>query len=147
VFILTITVDIHQSKPRICSGATKTPALNLLSTPTLDQSVTEMPCKCSLQTLQTLPIRHPRLQLSFSGPPARRRVRFLTIIFSIPKDLPYIRSILKINKLLAKLGLTLRQQILPRNRWNTKSRSGTSKTASSEQSTRNVNPCVTTGCF
>src|SRR5277367_3089366 len=144
MFILTITVDIHQSKPRICSGTTKTPAHNLLSTPTLDQSVTEMPRKCSLQTR---PIRHLRVQLSFSGQPARQRVRFLTIVFSIPKDLPYIRSILKINKLLTKLGLTLRQQILPRNRSNTKSRPGSSKTASSEQSTRNVNPCVTTGCF
>ena len=144
MFILTITVDIHQSKPRICSGTTKTPARNLLSTPTLDHSVTEMPRKCSLETC---PILHPRLELSFSGQPACQRVRFLTIIFTIPKDLPYIRSILKINKLLAKLGLTMRQQILPRNQSNTKSRSGPSKTASSEESTRNVNPCVTTGCF
>ena len=144
MFILTITVDIHQSKPHICSGTTKTPALNLLSTPTPDQSVTEMPRKCSLQSRL---IRHPRGQLFFSGPPARRRVRFLTIAFTITKDLPYIRSILKINKRLAKLGLTLRQPILPRNRSNTKARPGSSKTASSEQSTRNVNPCVTTGCF
>ena len=36
VSIITITVDIHQSKPCICSGTTKTPALNFLSTPTLD---------------------------------------------------------------------------------------------------------------
>jgi hypothetical protein len=144
MFILTITVDIHLSKPRICSGTTKTPTLYFFSTPTLDHRVTEMPSKCSLQTSQ---IRHLRLRLLFSGPPARRRVQFATIVISIPTDLPYIRSILKINKLLAKLGLTLRQQRLPRNRSNTKSRPGSRRTATSEQSTRNINPCVTTGCF
>jgi hypothetical protein len=143
VFILTVTVDIHQSKPHICSGTTKTPALNLLSTPTLDQSVTEMPSNCSLQTSQ---IGHPRLHLVFSTLPAHPRVKFLIIVKRIPKDLPCIGSILKINKLLA-LGLTLKQQRLPRNRSNKKSRSGLSKTASSGSSTRNVNPCVTTGCF
>ena|SRR5579859_708162 len=114
VFILTITVDIHQSKPHICSGTTKTPALNLFSTPTPDESVTEMPREGSLQTQ---PIGHPRLRLVFSTLPARPRVTFLTIALIIPKDLPYIRSILEINKLLA-LGLTSRQQKLAKNRSN-----------------------------
>ena len=97
VFIPRITVNIHQRKPRICSGTSNTPALNLLITPTLDQSVTEMPSNCSLQTSQ---IGHPRFDLVFGTAPAHPRIKFLTIVMRISKDLPCIGSILKIKKLL-----------------------------------------------
>jgi hypothetical protein len=96
VFILTITVDILQSKPCIGFSTTKTLALNLLSISTLDQSVMEMPSNYSLQTSQ---IGHPCLHLVFSIVSIHPRVKFLIIIIRIPKDLSYIGFILKINKL------------------------------------------------
>ena len=114
VSFITITVDIHQSKPHICSGISKTPAPEFFSTPAFDQTVTEMPRKGSLQTRQ---IGHARIPIFFSCPPARHRVKVTIIVSRIPKDLPCIRSILEINKPLG-LGLTVRRQRLPRNRSN-----------------------------
>jgi hypothetical protein len=96
VFILTITVDIHRSKPCICSGTTKTPALNLLSISIFDQGMMEMPSNYSLQTSQ---IGHPYLHLVFSIVSVHPREKFLIIVMRISKDLLYIGFILKINKL------------------------------------------------